>query len=85
MDGRIVTSILLFIACIAAELSLKVNTTNVIKKVGIGFIAVGALAQFGGGHSSFVEIGILIYLISNILSAYVLGHTKRKSDNETRT
>lgn len=77
--------LLLFVACIAVELSLCINTENVIKKIGIGFIAVGALIQYGGKHSVFIEWGILIYLIANICSAYCMKRQRRTDDKFPQT
>ena len=70
----------LFGACIAVELSLKVNTDNILKKIGIGFIAVGALVEFAGKDSAFIEIGILTYLVANICSAYCTKRKRRECD-----
>ena len=70
----------LFGACIAVELSEKINTENIIKKVGIGFIAVGALVEFAGRDSVFIEIGVLTYLAANICSAYCTKRKRRESD-----
>jgi hypothetical protein len=72
--------LMLFSACIAVELSERVNTDNVIKKVGIGFIAVGALVEFAGRDSAFVEIGMLTYFTANICSAYLTKRKRRESD-----
>jgi len=72
--------LLLFSACIAVELSSKINTNNCIKKVGIGFIAVGALVSYASERSEFIEIGILIYLIANIFNAYFLKYFRHGSD-----
>lgn len=72
--------LLLFSACIAVELSERVNTENVIKKVGIGFIAVGSLVAFAGSDSIYIEIGILTYFIAIIFSAYLTSRKRRRSD-----
>jgi hypothetical protein len=52
--------LLLFALCIAVELSLKINTDNILKKLGIGFIAVGALAEYDHHHTPLIVIGIVI-------------------------
>lgn len=70
----------LFGAAIAVELSLKINTENILKKIGIGFIAVGALVEFTGKNSLFIEIGILTYLMANIISAYCTNRKRRYND-----
>ncbi len=72
--------LMLFIACIAVELSSRINTNNCIKKVGIGFIAVGALVSYAQHSSEFIEVGVLIYLVANIISAYAPGNHRRGGD-----
>jgi len=70
----------LFGACIAVELSPKIHTDNILKKVAIGFIAVGSLVEFAGRHSLFVEIGILTYLAANLCTAYCTKPKRRSAD-----
>lgn len=70
----------LFGAAMAVELSYKINTENILKKIGIGFIAVGALVEFAGRESLFIEIGILVYLFANICSAYCTNRKRRSAD-----
>lgn len=70
----------LFGAAMAVELSIKINTENILKKIGIGFIAVGSLVEFSGKYSNFIEIGVLTYLIANIISAYFTRRQRREND-----
>ncbi len=72
--------LLLFTLCIAVELSEKINTDNILKKIGIGFIAVGALIAYAGKINDLVEIGVLIYLSANICSAYCSTRKRRGCD-----
>ncbi len=72
--------LLIFIACIFAELSTKINTDNCIKKIAIGFIAVGALISYASHRSEFIEIGVLIYLLANIFNAYFIKQRRRSGD-----
>lgn len=72
--------LMLFTLCIAVELSEKINTDNIFKKVGIGFIAVGSLLAFSAKHTSFIEIGIIVYLMSNVASAYLSQRKRRATD-----
>lgn len=69
--------LLLFLACIWLVVSTKINTDNIIKLVGIGFIAVGALVELAGRNSLLIEYGILFYFIANLITAY-LGNQKRR-------
>lgn len=70
----------LFGAAMAVELSIKVNTENILKKIGIGFIAVGSLVELYGKDSNFIEYGALIYLIANLISAYCTNRKRRSND-----
>lgn len=70
----------LFGACIAVELSPKIHTDNILKKIAIGFIAVGALVEYVGRDSIFIEVGILIYLVANISTAYISNPKRRSID-----
>lgn len=70
----------LFCVCIAVELSPKIHTDHILKKIAIGFIAVGALAAYDGSPTPFINIGILIYLLSNLCTAYCFKPQRRKAD-----
>lgn len=70
----------LFSVCIAVELSPKIHTDNILKKIAIGFIAVGALAAYDGHHTPFINVGILVYLTANLCTAYCFKPKRRKAD-----
>ena len=70
----------IFAACIAVELSPKIHTDNILKKIAIGFIAVGSLVEYVGRDSPFIEVGILIYLVANICTAYCTRPKRRVAD-----
>lgn len=72
--------IALFVACIIVELSPRIHTDSVIKKIGIGFIMVGSLVELSGKNSDFVEIGVFVYMASVIFNAYLNLHKRRGSD-----
>ena len=80
MDRPIMLYLALFGACIAVELSPKIHTDNILKKIAIGFIAVGALVEFTGKSSCFTEVGILVYLAANLCSAYCTKPKRRSVD-----
>ena len=71
---------ILFVCCLLVELSPRINTENVIKKVGIGFVMVGALVEMTGKDSVFIEIGLIIYLVANLCSAYCTRRKRRLAD-----
>lgn len=70
----------LFGACIAVELSPKIHTDNIMKKIAIGFIAVGALVEYVGRDSIFIDVGILVYLVANLCTAYCSKPKRRSAD-----
>lgn len=72
--------LMLFSVCIAVELSQKIHTDNILKKIAIGFIAVGALAAYDGHYTPFITIGILVYLAANLFTAYCFKPRRRKVD-----
>ena len=71
---------ILFIVCILVELSPRINTDNHVKKIGIGIIAVGALIESYGRHSMLIEMGMIVYFIASILSAYCWRNHRRAAD-----
>ena len=75
--------IILFIICVAVELSPKINTENHIKKIALGFVMVGCIVQWSGHSSPFIPIGIAAYLFANLCTAYCIKPKRRSSDNET--
>lgn len=70
----------LFIVCLLVELSPRINTENHFKKIGIGFVMVGALVEMAGHESPFVEVGIVLYLIANLCTAYCTKRRRRAND-----
>lgn len=69
--------LLLFSACIWLVVSEKINTDNILKLVGIGFVAVGSLVEYAGHDKGLVEIGVLLYFSANLIHAY-FGSRKRR-------
>lgn len=70
----------LFILCLIIEMSPRIDTDNVIKKVGIGFIMVGSLVELYGNSTPFIIIGIALYLFALLSSAYFGGRSRRTYD-----
>lgn len=71
--------------CVYMEFSSRINTDNVIEKMALGIISLGALIHLCDAHNYLVETGVLLYLISRILSPrlreYFRYHNERRSDN----
>lgn len=72
--------IILFIICVAVELSPRINTDNNIKKIAIGFVMVGAIVEYSGKDSPFIEFGIAAYLVANLYTAYCSNPKRRAND-----
>lgn len=72
--------IILFIICVAVELSPRINTDNNVKKIAIGFVMVGAIVEYTGRDSMFIEFGIAIYLLANLITAYCTKPKRRAVD-----
>lgn len=72
--------LILFVACIVIEISPRINTDTVLKKIGIGFIAVGSLVEMYGHHSKFIAFGLIMYFMSNILESYYVKYKRRVMD-----
>ena len=71
--------VLLFFVAVC-ELSEKIDTTNIIKKIGIGVILVGGLVELYGTHNDLTIYGITIYFAAKILNAYFTKKKRRKED-----
>lgn len=74
-------ALLLFTLCVAVEFSPRINTDNVAKKIGIGFVMIGALVEMVKTDSPFIEIGLIMYLSANLCTAYLSKPKRRASDN----
>jgi hypothetical protein len=72
--------ILLLIICVAVELSPRINTDNNVKKIAIGFVMIGAIVEYSGKPSIFIEIGIAVYLLANLFTAYCSKPKRRAAD-----
>lgn len=59
------------------ELSSKINTNNIVKKITLCFIIVGCFIHLAGKDNALIELGILGYFIAEIALCY-LG--KRRSN-----
>lgn len=70
----------LFLVALFSECSSKVNTRTVGRKVGLLLITVGALLQLAERDNYFIVVGVLVYLTSNILGAYLNRQRRRQSD-----
>lgn len=76
--------LLIILAVSFAEISGKVNTDSGLKKIGLGFIFVGAVMEVAKVHNPLLPIGVLIYFGRNILVSY-LNHKKRRANDNHPT
>ena len=52
---------------LVAECSNKINTTNLVKKVGLGLIIIGCVLNFGNKTNNFIIWGAFMYISVEIL------------------
>jgi hypothetical protein len=69
---------LIFVMAGLSEFSNKCDTRNLIKKLSIGMIMVGALVLMAGKDNNLIEFGILGVFLSELLIAY-LGKRQRRA------
>jgi lipoprotein signal peptidase len=72
--------LLLFSVSLALVFSTKINTDNTLKLIGIGFIAVGALASYDKSPSVLIVIGAVLYILSELIVAHFGKHKRRSYD-----
>jgi hypothetical protein len=64
---------------IYVELNTKINTTNVIRKIGLGIITVGCLVSLKQ-HNILIPVGLIVVLVPNICKAFIRHHQRRATD-----
>jgi hypothetical protein len=62
------------------EISDKCNTHNLVKKVSIGLIMVGALVGLADKQNDYILIGVSGYLGAELLTAYFRKKHGRATD-----
>jgi hypothetical protein len=70
---------LLFILPIYAELSHKVATDGIIKKIWLGFICIGGAVAMGGGGTDLICYGVLLHLAQTVY--YNLKFHRRRKES----
>jgi hypothetical protein len=66
---------LLIALCLLMELSSRVNTHNIGKKVALALIIIGCSLLIAGKSNQLVELGIFGYLLIDVIVCFL---TKRK-------
>ena len=62
--------ILIFCGALSLEVSPRCNTRNILKKLRLTLIMLGALLALAHKHNLFIEIGVCSYLIAEITQNY---------------
>jgi hypothetical protein len=71
--------ILLFILPIIAELSPKIPTEGIIKKLWLAMVSVGALVALGNKGADLICYGVLLYLVQTIYYNLKFHHRRKAS------
>jgi len=71
----------LIAACAVMEISIKIDTDNLIEKSGIGLIAFGAALQLANINNEFMLIGCALYFGSVAYIGLKSKHDRRKADH----
>lgn len=73
--------ILLALVCIYMEISTKVNTRNIINKIGLTFIVVGCLVHLSDKPNVLIEIGVFLHFVCEVIH-FNTKKFRRESDKE---
>jgi hypothetical protein len=76
-----VVYLLLFLIPIYAELSSKVNTGGVIKKMWLGIVSLGGLLAFYGKGADVICLGVLIHFLQTLYYS-IKYHGRRESERK---
>lgn len=66
-----------------AEISIKCDTHNIIKKFGLLLVILGCFGHLAHKDNCLIEIGVLCYISMDMLKAYLVKSNRRKSDRIT--
>lgn len=70
----------LLIAAFFVETSPKCDTKNLLKKLGLTLIMLGAMLFLANKSNILIELGVICYFCANIVSAYLGGKQRRYYD-----
>lgn len=61
-----------FLGCLAiyAEISWRIDTTNILKKIALGIILIGCILEVNNIHNDFIHYAILPYVSADIWGKY---------------
>jgi hypothetical protein len=74
--------LLLAISCVVMEISSKINTDNIIEKVGLSVIFLGCVISLQGRWNHLIPIGTCVYVASVLLRGLIATHRRRMSDRK---
>jgi hypothetical protein len=72
--------LLIILSAFFSELSCKINTENIIKKIAIGLIIVGCWLGLANKPNNLIYFGVLGYFAVNITTSYYHSEKRRLSD-----
>lgn len=72
--------IVLILACFSMEMSWKINTDNILEKLGIGMIAIGSMVHLSGHDNNLVILGSSIYFGTIAIKGVIAKRNRRGSD-----
>lgn len=70
----------IFLCAFFVETSPKCNTRNLLKKLGLTLIMLGAMLFLANKSNILIELGVICYFSANIVSAYFGGKQRRYYD-----
>jgi hypothetical protein len=72
--------ILIFGMAAFLEVSHKCNTRNLLKKIALTFMMIGAILILSNRHNFLIEIGVCLYLIAELSQTYLSKRQRRAYD-----
>jgi asparagine N-glycosylation enzyme membrane subunit Stt3 len=72
--------LLIIFSAFFSELSCKVNTESITKKIALGLMIVGCLLSMADKQNHLIYFGVLGYFAINIATSYFHREKRRISD-----
>ena len=79
-----ILDIILILACSYMEYSQKINTDNIIEKIGMLSIVIGAAMNLSGVANHLIDAGAALYFTTIAYKGCMSKHDRRKSDHTPR-
>lgn len=72
-----VVYLLLFLIPIYAELSSKINTDGIVKKLWMGLVSIGGLLALGGFGTDVICMGVALHFTQTLFYQIKYRHRRR--------